>query len=407
MQKSRLTPMMCISIILTLGILIARYSYDYITTCYWQLTSMLILTIALCLKRHIRYQSYAIYLCILCIGGCITSAEIDKSKAPVNIKNYDELPSMDKMLIEAQNLRNDTEKRIQQLQISDQDYAIIAAMSLGDKSALDQETKDNYSISGASHVLAVSGLHISIIFQAIIMILGGKRKTTFSIAISIIAIWAYIFLIGMPASAIRAATMISIYSFALLAKKEALSVNNLAFAYVIMLFINPLYLFDISFQMSFVAVLSILTIYPLIAPHAQPRHIAVKWIWNLFCVSLSAQIGTFPLIAYYFGRFSCYGAITSFVAIPGACLILYLSVLLLILMPLAGMSFTSMIATSIIQIIAKSLIFTTQFLNTTCKAIATFPGSSIEDIHISKTMLLVLYGIIISSYYLLKQLQRR
>lgn len=407
MKKSRLTPVMRISIILTLGILIARYSYDYITTCYWQLTSILILTIALCLKKDICYQSYTIYLCILCIGGCITCAEIDKSKVPVNIKSYDELPSMDKVLIKAQNLRHDTEKRIQQLQISNQDYAIIAAMSLGDKSALDQETKESYSISGASHILAVSGLHISIIFQAFIMILGGKRKSIFSIAVSLIAIWAYIFLIGMPASAIRAATMISIYSFALLAKKETLSVNNLAFAYVIMLFINPLYLFDISFQMSFIAVLSILTIYPLIAQHAQPRHIAVKWIWNLFCVSLSAQIGTFPLIAYYFGRFSCYGAITSFVAIPGACLILYLSVLLLILMPLSGMPFASMITTSIMQFIAKSLIFITQLLNATCKVIATFPGSSIEGIHISKTLLLALYGIIISSYYLLKQLQRR
>ena len=406
MNKSRFTPLMRFSIFLTLGITTAQYSSNVLTTGYWLLATLCVLAVAISLKKHFLYQSYAIYICVTCIGGSITAQKIEQSNTPISVNRYEELTSIDKTLLYSQSLRNNLERKLQELQIKDQDYAIMAAMALGDKSELGQETKENYSISGASHILAVSGLHISIIFQAFILLLGGKRRSILSISLPIIAIWTYVIFIGMPASALRSATMISIYSFALLAKKDALSVNNLAFAYCIMLFINPLYLFDISFQMSFVAVLSILTLYPLIVQQSHPHHVGVKWIWNVFCVSLSAQIGTFPLIAYYFGRYSCYGVLTNFVAIPGATLILYLSMLLLLTLPFTGIGFISTLATSITQYIAKILVLTTQSLNAICKVISQLPGSCIDNIQMSKLLLFMLYVSIIIFYCLLKRLQR-
>ena len=115
--------------------------------------------------------------------------------------------------------------------------------------------------------------------------------------------------------------MLSIYSFCLLALRPDLSLNTLALAYVIMLFLNPFQLFDISFQMSFLAVASILIFYPPLFGLLKSHGKIIRCLWGLFSVSLAAQIGTLPLIVYYFGRISCYSLLTSFIAIPAATLI--------------------------------------------------------------------------------------
>lgn len=115
-------------------------------------------------------------------------------------------------------------------------------MALGDKSALDSNTRNSYSISGASHILAVSGLHIGIIFQLFIFLLGGRKYSVYTIILSLISIWTYVFLIGLPASAVRAAIMLSAYSLSLAFHRTGLPLNTLASAYILMLFISPLYL---------------------------------------------------------------------------------------------------------------------------------------------------------------------
>lgn len=115
-------------------------------------------------------------------------------------------------------------------------------MALGDKSALDSNTRNSYSISGASHILAVSGLHIGIIFQLFIFLLGGRKYSVYTIILSLISIWTYVFLIGLPASAVRAAIMLSAYSLSLAFHRTGLPLNILASAYIFMLFISPLYL---------------------------------------------------------------------------------------------------------------------------------------------------------------------
>ena len=302
---------------------------------------------------------------------------------------------------------------MREMQISDQDYAVITAMALGDKTALDAETKDAYSIAGTSHVLAVSGLHIGIIFQLFILLLGGRKKSILTICLSTIAIWSYVVLIGMPASAVRSATMISIYSFAILAQKDALSVNNLAVAYIIMLFISPLYLFDISFQMSFLAVLSILVFFPSISSVFHFSRTWSRWIWNLLCLSIAAQIGTIPLVAFYFGRISCYSLLTSFIAIPSATFILYLCAILFLLSPivwlfslswLSWFAWLGTFASTLQHLAVRCLVSITQFDNTIFRLTTMLPGASIENIHLSLLELLLIYITIILIFLLVKML---
>ena len=400
------TPAIRIGILLTVGILTARYLHFPWSTLAWLIATLLSFGIAIYYRQHISQQCLALYLCIFCIGGTLTSHEIDKSQATSHIESYEDLSALDRTLLQANEWRNQIESKMREMQISDQDYAVITAMALGDKTALDAETKDAYSIAGTSHVLAVSGLHIGIIFQLFILLLGGRKKSILTICLSTIAIWSYVVLIGMPASAVRSATMISIYSFAILAQKDALSVNNLAVAYIIMLFISPLYLFDISFQMSFLAVLSILVFFPSISSVFHFSHTWSRWIWNLLCLSIAAQIGTIPLVAFYFGRISCYSLLTSFIAIPSATFILYLCAILWLfsLSWLSWFAWLGTFASTLQHLAVRCLVSITQFDNTIFRLTTMLPGASIENIHLSLLELLLIYITIILIFLLVKML---
>lgn len=210
---------MHISIILTIGILIAKMEYGYIDTIYWLVAALLSWGISFYLLKRssstINAQCLSLFICIFCMGGVLTSHQLDKKQDKPQIITEENLSSFDKTMLVTQEYRNTIQKQLRSLNIQEQDFAIVSAMTLGDKTSLTKETKDIYSISGASHILAVSGLHIGIIFQLFILLLGGRRRSIPTIILSITAIWAYVIFIGMPASAIRSATMISICCFAI------------------------------------------------------------------------------------------------------------------------------------------------------------------------------------------------
>ena len=279
---------------------------------------------------------------------------------------------------------------LEKISTSDADaeaYAVVAAMALGDKSALTQDLKDVYSVTGASHVLALSGLHLGIIYTLLSLFVYRRRWQMLSQIIIILSVWAFVFLVGMSTSVVRSAMMLSVYALLSLGHRDRMSVNTLAFTAIVMLMISPLSLFDIGFQMSYIAVLSILLFVPLMESVFTERylmsHCVVRWLWGMVAVSLSAQIGTAPLIAYYFGRFSCYFLLTNFIVIPAAMLILYLS-LVVILMP----SFAHILY----NIVAM--------LNGLLAKIAVIPGASIDNLHPTKIQTTMIYLIIVAVYLL-------
>ena len=415
-KKQHFTPLMSFSLVLTAGIITAKYSYDYLCMRHWLAISILPWSFAACcymmnqiIRRHnpssrttdklIHYQCLNLYLCIFCLGSCITTHHIDHLNAPVQIKAYQSLSSFERTILKAQDFRQQAEQQLHTLHIGEQDFAVIAAMAMGDKSALNQETKEAYSTSGTSHILAVSGLHIGIIFQLIILLLGGKRRSKLTIILSTTIVWAYVIFIGFPASAVRAATMLSIYSMVLLSLRPDPTLNTLALAYIIMVLVNPFNIFDIGFQMSFLAVGSILLFYPLFFCLLPSHSNIIRAIWGLFCVSLAAQIGTLPLIVFYFGRISCYSLITSFIAIPAATLILYLCVLLFILSPLTYISFLASSIEGLMQLVINVLTSITQFINTAFRLTSMLPGASIEHVHLSLLQLAILYVAILAGYF--------
>ena len=267
-------------------------------------------------------------------------------------------------------------------------YAVVAAMVLGDKSALTKELKDVYSVTGASHVLALSGLHLGIIYTLLSLLIVGRRWQMVSQILIVLCIWAFVFLVGMSTSVMRSATMLTVYALLSLGYRDKMSVNTLAFTAIVMLMVNPMSLYDIGFQMSFMAVFAILVLMPFMMRTFSVEfllsHQIVRWIWSMVAVSVSAQIGVAPLIAYYFGRFSTYFLLTNFIVIPAATLILWLSPVMLV--------FPSF---------AYILLYIVKCLNTVLEQIATWPGASIEALHPSVLQTAMIYVVIICVTYIL------
>ncbi|MGI6242166.1 MAG: ComEC/Rec2 family competence protein [Prevotella sp.] len=297
------------------------------------------------------------------------------------------LPRFDRLKLRALKLRQTFLEQYRLLGLEDEQYAVVAAMTLGDKSHLSKALKDRYSIAGASHVLALSGLHLGIIYAFLTLLLGRWRKWQWlSQAVILTAIWVYVGIVGMPASAIRSATMLSIYALCIVLGRQRASINTLAFAALMMLLVNPLNLWDIGFQMSFTAVAAILIYYPTIF-HALPLSNAVaRWLWGLTAVSLAAQIGTAPLVAYYFGRFSCYFILTNIIVIPAATMILYGALLMFLSIPFP----------TIQEVIVRGIVRISEFLNRSLDYLSGLPGASLEGRHLNTWQLFLTYVVIAS-----------
>ena len=274
----------------------------------------------------------------------------------------------------AQEWRQQLLERYKQWGLPDEAYGVVAAMTLGEKESLDAEVKDTFSKVGAAHILALSGLHLMILYTFITLFVAWRRFRMLSQVVIVTAIWTFAFLVGMTPSIVRSATMITIYALLSLGHRQKLSVNILALTAIIMLVVQPQSLYDIGFQLSFMAVLAILLFNPLfsrlIPLHVLQRHRWLNALWGMTTVSLSAQMGTAPLVAFYFGRFSTYFLLANYVVIPLATAILYLALACI----LTGWW------TALQQLLATVLSAVVILMNRLLDAIAHLPYCSIEGL---------------------------
>ena len=291
-------------------------------------------------------------------------------------------------------LRTRLLKRLAVDESSGDQYAVVAAMALGDKSALTKELKEVYAVTGASHVLALSGLHLGIIYTLLSLLIIGRRWQMVSQMLIVLCIWAFVFLVGMSTSVVRSATMLTVYALLSLGYRDKMTVNTLAFTAIVMLMVHPLSLYDVGFQMSFMAVLAILVFMPLLEGLFPTEylltHQSVRWLWSMVAVSVSAQIGVAPLIAYYFGRFSTFFLLTNFIVIPAATLILWLSPVVLLFPSLAYL-----------------LLYIVKCLNTVLGQMAAWPGASIEALHPTVLQTVMIYVVILCITYILTIVEYR
>ena len=346
-----------------------------------------VVLVALLLWKYEHLQTIAIGICFVVLGSLLIQRQQPEGIANTKVSQQ-QMSRIDRSKIFFLRQRAKLLERLKEDGMEGDAYAVVAAMALGDKSALTKELKNVYSVTGASHVLALSGLHLGIIYTLISFLIVGRRWQTVSQLFCILSIWAFVFLVGMSVSVVRSAIMLTVYALLSLGHRDKMSVNTLAFAAIVMLLVSPRSLFDIGFQMSFVAVLSILLWLPVFMGVFSERflmeHRWVKWCWGMVAVSVAAQTGVAPLIAYYFGRFSSYFLLTNFIVIPAATLILYLSLVVLLIPRLAYL---------LIYIVTK--------LNAVLAYITTIPGASIDGLHPTLLQVSMVYVIILAVYLLL------
>ena len=372
-------PLLIPAVCMMAGIVLGSHLLLPIPLCIVLLLAMVIATVLL--GRWAQLQTLGIALCSVVLGILVT--EMDLSKVD------DGEPSrVERTQQYFLHQRSVLLERLETAGLSGEQYAVVSAMALGDKSALTKELRETYSKTGASHILALSGLHLGIIYALLSMLIVGRRWQMITQVAIILSIWAFVFLVGMSASVVRSAVMLTVYALLAIGNRHKMSVNTLAFTAIVMLLVTPKALFDVGFQMSFMAVFSILLFVPLFYRPFSAKylmtHRTISWLWGMVAVSVAAQIGVAPLIAYYFGRFSCYFLLTNFIVIPAATLILYLS-LATLLIPSIGVVLASIVG----------------LLNTTLLYIATIPGATIEGLHPSVMLTISIYGVIFAAYYLL------
>ena len=234
----------------------------------------------------------------------------------------------------AQRCRINVLRFYRSLGLEDDTYAFIAAVTLGYKAYLSDDIKEAFRASGTAHLLAVSGLHTGVIYLLLSLLLSflGNRGTGFLIRqwVIILMLWSYAFLAGLSPSVIRAVIMLSLNCVARMKRMKGFSTNTLAAAALLILIFHPASLFDISFQMSFGAVFSILWFQPRLATLFRPVKRAASYIWNLMTLSLSAQLGLFPLVLYYFGSFPTWFFLSNLLLVPLMGVIIYSLVPLLL-----------------------------------------------------------------------------
>lgn len=287
-------------------------------------------------------------------------------------------------------LRHRIIDRYRSLGLEGDSFAVVSAMTLGHRSEISSGLREAYSAAGVSHVIALSGMHLSMIYLLLSMFFIGHRLAVVRETLLVVAIWLYVFMVGMSPSVVRSAIMISVYSVVGLTGRDRMSLNVLAFAALIMLVANPFCLYDIGFQLSFLSVAAILVANRiasgLVSRSFMQRHRALNWLWNILVMSCSAQLATAPLVAYYFGTVPLYFLLGNLVAVPAVTIILYLSATMLALF------FVPMVQ----KMVAALLVFTVDGLNAFLTAVSSLPGAVITDIHINAVQLIAIYVVIIS-----------
>ncbi|MDP1675392.1 MAG: DNA internalization-related competence protein ComEC/Rec2 [Bacteroidota bacterium] len=199
----------------------------------------------------------------------------------------------------------------------------LIGLLLGDRTDISQEIKSAFMNTGTIHVLAVSGSHVVLVAEIIFVIVGLLRFSKKpKIIIAILVLFYYMFLTGATPSVVRATLMIMVFYIGKLFEERTDVYNVLCVSAIIILLIEPKQLFDVGFQLSFSAVFSIVYFYPKLnalipkIPEPLEEFKILKWVWQLFAVSLAAQIGTLPFTAFYFGKVSIVSLFANLIVVP-------------------------------------------------------------------------------------------
>jgi len=272
---------------------------------------------------------------------------------------------------------------------SEKEVAVACALLLGYKHYIDSDLRDVYANTGAMHVLAVSGLHVGIIWMLLNLVLKVFDRFKFlkfpKLILIILGVWLFAFLTGLSPSVWRASLMFTLIQVGAFRLKSINSFNIIFASAFILLCYDPLLIYQVGFQLSYLAVAGIIFIQPKLDKLLVFDFYLTNKVWQLTTVSIAAQIATFPLSLYYFNQFPIYFFVSNLIVIPAASVVLSMGMLLFVV------SFSSFWANCVGFILQKLI----SILNFLLERLESLPISTIEGIYIEGMGVFVLYGAIL------------
>lgn len=267
---------------------------------------------------------------------------------------------------------------------------VVAALILGQQQDISPEILHDYQFAGAIHILSVSGLHIGFILLFITFLLQPLPKNQLGSYIKLILIlfslWGFAVLAGLSPSVIRSVTMFSFVAVGMCLKRRTNIFHTLLISIFFILLFQPAFLFDVGFQLSYVALFFILWLQPLLSGIWIPKYKIQSYFWDIITVSFAAQIGAMPLSIYYFHQFPGLFFVTNLIILPGLGIIMALGVFIMILAAFD----------CVFVFLSKILEWSIFILNKTINWVASFERFIIQDIPFNWYMLIGLYLVIIA-----------
>jgi competence protein ComEC len=281
------------------------------------------------------------------------------------------------LIASAHKLREKALNALQKNNISGREFSVVSALLLGYREYLDEDLQREFAGAGAMHILCVSGLHVGIIFFALSLMFGFldriSRGRVIKLFLIVLLIWFYAAITGFSPSVLRASTMFSFVAIGQSFRRSTNIYNTLAASAVFLILLDPLIITRIGFQLSYIAVLSIVSLQPILYRQLYFRNKIASYIWAIITVSLAAQIGTGPLALHYFNQFPNYFLLTNLIVIPLAWLIINTGILFFIFSPVPILS----------EILGKILSMFVYFLHSSVRFVEAIPGSVSHDVFVS------------------------
>jgi len=267
------------------------------------------------------------------------------------------------------------------------ELAILNAMFLGDKYQLTYEQKNAFIGAGAMHLLAVSGLHVGIIYLVLSLIFTRLVKNRIVVFVAVfMLLWLYALLTGFSASVLRATIMFSVIEVGKLSQRQINIANLLSVSMFLILLLDPLYLFSIGFWLSHFAVASIVMFYPALDRLLYFSFPPFRWLWSVFVLSLTAQLGALPISLMVFHQFPLFFIISNWLLIPVVTPVLMLALVATIFSPIA----------SILNLLIPALNDLLEFMNNVVVNIDQLPSASVTNIPFTWWQMLLLFSFLIT-----------
>ncbi|QED38191.1 ComEC/Rec2 family competence protein [Antarcticibacterium arcticum] len=301
----------------------------------------------------------------------------------------------------AGNLRDQIISGLREKDFKQEELAIIQALLLGQRQEISQEIYSNYAAAGVIHILAVSGLHVGIIliilhrlFKPLERLQYGRFLKTLLL---LVLLWGFAIMAGLSPSVVRAVSMFSFVAIGMQLQRRTSVLNTLFMSLLVLLLINPFYILQVGFQLSYAAVFSIVLIQPHLYGLYKGNSRIIKYFWGILSVTIAAQIGVLPLSLFYFHQFPGLFFISNLVILPFLGIILGLGILVMLL------SLFELLP----EILAEGFGYIISSLNNFVSWAASREEFIFENIGFSLVLCLTAYLIVIGFILLLKDFRYR